>query len=542
MGGAPAGTGGGRTDSMEEALDPVDTVNQRSSAGETTYAGAGGARCVFIVTALVFVIYLLPVVLALTVDHRVPNIIDYDDRIYLARIVDAYYGGSLGNPYLAGHEDAPKYMPELAERVTAAAARVVHVSPFTAAAANRVLLPTLIFLLCYWLGSLLGLADDLAILGGLLTVMMPSVTRSTGAYAGETLGFLRYFSSISPSAYVALLLLALCSAARVWLKPTLARAALAVGTLALLFATPPYFWSFAIGGGILLALGSQGQVRRWLLTSIAAALLIGVPRFLHYWRLNRLPDVRQTLQRMQLMLPTRMPEPIEIFLCVLTLGLAAVVFVSRRRIGAAASFFLAYLVAGAMLLVQCVVTNRQIQDFHFAHCIVPVAYLAVLASGSALWNEARPVFRGAVVLAIFSAGIAIQIAGYHFWKQADQQTEADMYHLDGHIPQTIAWLRGHGSRKVVLASSLDRMEALADFAHVKVYWSPFADQYVITDEEAAIRSRSYDEWQHGRLGKLPFPAQLFVSMRDDCRRDGMRGEMLVYSNAREATCVFALPD
>jgi hypothetical protein len=132
----------------------------------------------------------------------------HDDRIYLARIVDAYYGGSMGNPYLAGHEDAPKYMPELAERVTAAVAHAVHISPFVAAALNRVLLPTIIFLLCWRLGILLGLADDLAILAGLLMVMMPSVTRSTGAYAGDTLGFLRYFSAISPPAYVVLLLTA----------------------------------------------------------------------------------------------------------------------------------------------------------------------------------------------------------------------------------------------------------------------------------------------------------------------------------------------
>jgi hypothetical protein len=528
----------------ENFTDSVTVADPAGLGGSALHRALGSPRAqVLAATALVFALYALPIVLALSFQHRLPNIIDYDDRLYLGRIVDAYFGGSLGNTYLAGHEDAPKYIPELAERMTAAAAHAVHISPFVAAALNRVWLPTIIFLLCWRLGRVLGLADDLAVLAGLLTVLMPSVTRSTGTYMGDILplGFLRYFSAISPPVYVFLLLAALLAVARLWSRPTPARAAVAAVALGLLFyGAPPHFWSFGLGGAILLALASSTQIRRELLAAVAGAAAIGSPHLVRAWRLNQMPEVQQTLHRTAIMLPGRMPEPVEFVMCGLTLALAAVVFVTRRRIGAGAAFYLAYLLAGAMLLVQRVVTNRQIQDFHFGHCIVPVAYLAIAAAGAELWRRARPAFRTASVIALFAAGFAIQVLGYQAWERADTGELSDMYHLEAHIPRTIAWLHGHGSGKVVIASSLDRMEALADFAHVKVYWSPFAYPYVISDAEADLRSTSYDTWQHDRSGKLPYLAQLFVGIGDECRNGAVRADERLYSNPQEATCVLAL--
>src|SRR5437016_2522282 len=73
------------------------------------------ARCaVGLLTVLC--VYSLP--FAMQLFRREPHlhIAVEDEKIYLARVVDAYRGGSLGNPYLAEHQDAERFMPELAER------------------------------------------------------------------------------------------------------------------------------------------------------------------------------------------------------------------------------------------------------------------------------------------------------------------------------------------------------------------------------------------------------------------------------------------
>src|ERR1043166_2123550 len=88
--------------------------------------------------------------------HALPLLLNYarhgdllpavyrDEEVYLVRIVDAYRGGSLGNPCLAEHQDAPRYLPELAERTVAGAARGIGMAPLPATAATRVLFPALI--------------------------------------------------------------------------------------------------------------------------------------------------------------------------------------------------------------------------------------------------------------------------------------------------------------------------------------------------------------------------------------------------------------
>lgn len=488
----------------------------------------------WLLAIVVCAVYVFPIVLGLVFDRELTTIIDYDDRLYIGRIAEAYRGGTLGNIYLAGHDNAPKYMPELAERATAAAARLLGSSPYALAATNRVVFPVLIFCLVAALARRLGCRPELAALSGLATVFMPSVTRSTGAYAGETLGFARYFSPISPTVHVVLLLAALLAVARLWSKPRPLVAITAAVLLGILFYTPPYYWSFAAFGTFLLALSSERRTRWWMLGALAGGIVLGAPALLHSFQVRQLPEVEQTLHRMQLMIPGRVPETVEMVMSALTLCIVAVVALRRRAFGPGARFLVAYLAGGALLLFQCVVTGRKIQDFHFAHCLVPLAYVAFAAIGSTL-RVARA-WKLALATVLVAAGVATQSLGYDYWVAA-RQTQPDLYHFDARFPQTIAWLQQHARGEVALASSVDRMEALAIFAEVKVYWAVFADQYVISDREAEARSSSYAGWRPGQPAQLPYRADIFVGVEEECA--SVRGAV-AYRNATEHTCVIRL--
>ncbi len=52
-----------------------------------------------------------------------------DEKIYLPRVVDAYFGGTMVMPYLAEHQISVKIMPEFAERLFAFAARKAGCRP-----------------------------------------------------------------------------------------------------------------------------------------------------------------------------------------------------------------------------------------------------------------------------------------------------------------------------------------------------------------------------------------------------------------------------
>lgn len=66
------------------------------------------------------------------------NVAEVDEKIYEVRVLDAYRGGSLGNPYVAEHQDAPHFMPEFCERLLALASHLTGLSPLHTVAVARV--------------------------------------------------------------------------------------------------------------------------------------------------------------------------------------------------------------------------------------------------------------------------------------------------------------------------------------------------------------------------------------------------------------------
>src|SRR5258708_5462951 len=151
------------------------------------------------------VVYVAPLAAWYVHSHHLLVAVYSDELLYSARVVDAYRGGSMASPFLAGHEQASDYMPQMTERAIAGAAHLLGISPLAALAAMRVILPTAIFFLLFSLARNLGIADPMAaIAGGLATL----ATSQIPALSRDLPIFPRYFRTVSPAAHVALTLIA----------------------------------------------------------------------------------------------------------------------------------------------------------------------------------------------------------------------------------------------------------------------------------------------------------------------------------------------
>jgi hypothetical protein len=146
-----------------------------SVARQTTHSSLSPAQeqsqsIIWAALALVCLVYALPHLLAITQTGKMFPIFRIDDTIYMVRTAAAMRGDTLGNPYIAGYENAPKFMPELSERMVALAGRALHCDVVQIAAAFRILQPAAIFLGVVWICWGFGFPPALAALAGLLTV------------------------------------------------------------------------------------------------------------------------------------------------------------------------------------------------------------------------------------------------------------------------------------------------------------------------------------------------------------------------------------
>src|SRR5258708_7738922 len=114
----------------------------------------------------VLIIHAAPLAVWYARHHRLLVAVYFDEILYEARVVDAYRGGNMSSPFLAGHEDAPDFKPQLAERLIALTARLLHVSPLQAIAAGRIVIPLAIYWLLFALARNLGISATFAAIAG----------------------------------------------------------------------------------------------------------------------------------------------------------------------------------------------------------------------------------------------------------------------------------------------------------------------------------------------------------------------------------------
>jgi len=490
------------------------TVGSEKSCGVTALVMAA--------VVMISVIYSLPLLLAGVLQHKLLYAETRDDTFYEARVLQLVRGKSLGNPYLVEHEDAPRYMPEMVEQALALAIRATHANPLKFVASTRALFPALIFLFVYKLARELDLDQATALLAGTSITMAPSP--AVGGYA------LRYFRVISPAAHVSLLMVALWLLVRAWREPSWRSICPAGIALGMLLYTPLYYWGFALSGAALLAL-LDSQARRPMVISGLIAVVLGAPSLLHSARVAAEPVVHETLVRMKLMIPGRSPEIGVLPRVAIAVVLLAITLWFRRSGFRWARFSMPFVVAGIVMLLQNLVTNRQIQAYHMTNCLVPLGGLALAGCFQAV-RVARPAAYALAVL-LLAGAFGVQVSAYSAWLR-NVSNDPGQYAVDTSFTDTIAWLNREtlAESVLVLPERLDASVPL--FTPGRTYYSPYVFQYVVADGEIQLRQVTQAAWVPG--SRLPYHADYVVRQEPQCRHWPKDG--LVFGSITEGTCIY----
>ena len=464
------------------------------------------------------------------------NVAVEDEKIYLARVMDAYRGGSLGNPYLAEHQDAPRFMPEIAERLIALTAHATALDPLLIVGVSRVVFAALICALLWSLARGLGMGPRFAMLAALLPLLAPTISW-IGMINSRSTGFLRYFRAVSPAFYVLLLLLSLRLVLLAWKKPLWWTGLLAGASLGLLiYASPFYYWSFAIGGAIWLALQESGEVRASMLTSLGTAFVIGLPVILKTAFQGEIPVVHETLVRLDLFTPGRVPDEFVVRSFVLAVLVLAAVWLWRRRLGDSARFLFPFLCVGSLLMIQNVITDRHLQSYHWIECLIPVWCLVGAAFLQSYTRSFRPFYSAALIAVVLVVAMITQATAYMQWEELRKQN-AEFWALDGRMPHTLNWLNEHTPANSVVMAAPDVMDSLPLFTHNKVYWADYASQHVMPESEVQARTQSAERWRPDGVVQLPFRADFYLGTGPVCLRRPNANQFL-YRDIVENTCVF----
>ncbi len=462
------------------------------------------------------------------------NVAIDDEKIYLARVMDAYRGGSLGNPYLAEHQDAPRFMPEVAERLVALTARVTGIGPLLIVGVSRAVFPVLICVLLWSLARGLGIGPRLAMLAAMLPPLAPTISW-IGDINGRSTGFLRYFRAVSPAFYVLLLLLALRLVLLAWSKPRWWTGLLAGASLGLLvYASPIYYWSFAIGGVLWLALQESGKVRTAMLTSLGTVAILALPALLRALPQERSSAIHETLLRLDLLTPGRTPDLYVTRTFVLAVLVLVPVWLWRRRLGESGRFLLPFTVVGTLLMVQNVVTNHHLQGDHWIECLIPVWCLAAAAFLQNFPQSFRPAYCIALLAVLVAGAVFTQSGAYRQWDESRKEG-AEFWTLDARMPRTLEWLNAHTPANSVVIAEPDIMDSLPLFTHNKVYWADYSSQHVMPEWEVQARTQSLESWHPDRAVQLPFHTDFYLGAGSAC--NSLKAKQLLYDDAAEGTCV-----
>jgi len=474
----------------------------------------------------VLFLYALPVALAFFVDGKLLYAETADDTLYEARVIGLRWSGGLSNPYLSEHQNSQRYMSEIVEQALSYGSLLTGVEPLHLVILSRMLAPSLIFLFVYALGRQLGLHPPFAFLAGLLADLAPSI--SVEPYA------LRYFRVISPATHVLLFLGTIYGVSAVWRRPSWKTVTLAGSGLGLVLYTPIYYWTCALLGTGLLALFSRGVTRRALLVSLALGLALGSVSLFHFVQLGAQPDVNETLSRLQLMIPGRMPEPGALPRFITGLAMLAVLRWSARYPCKWAQFLVPFCITGTFMLVQNVLTNRQIQSYHMVNCLIPL-WMIVAAGVMQRWKPENSRILWEVAL-ICVVGLVVQVSSYRAWQRGVKDDPA-LFALDQLIPNTISWLNSHSSSgSVVLTRDDSVSSSLPLFTRNRLFTAHYIFQYVISNRELESREEAAKTWRPGK--ELPYHADYFLGLGSDC--SSLPAIRTVFRNETESTCVYQI--
>ncbi|MBZ5510836.1 MAG: hypothetical protein LAN70_06665 [Acidobacteriia bacterium] len=481
--------------------------------------------------ALVCLVYALPHLLSIAQTGKILPIFRIDDQIYMVRTAAAMRGDTLGNPYVAGHENAPKFMPELSERMVALAGRALHWDVVRIAAAFRILQPAAIFLGVVWICWVFEFPPALAALAGLLTVLAPSLLMLRIHRPGLA-SFLRYARFLSAGFHTTLYLAALGAVAVCWQRPTRFRAIVAGLAVGAIFYTPIFYWAVLWAGIIALVFVSQGGQRRAMAVMAAVSAIVALPFVIRTVRNAANPIVQETLRRWPTytMTPGRRLEDNVLPHLALCIACAVLAWMLRRR-SQVFLFLFAFFAASVPLQLQNVVTNRQIQAYHFTDSLNPL--WAIM--GVALLAQLR--IHKVVITSIFALLIGFATTQHlvdYVRLRSQVAAHPESWALSWCMPRTLAWLQENTPSDSVVIAPRPMMEILPIFTHNKVYWADFARQHVMPTSEADTRLSESLHWTPPQ--PLTYPVNYYLATGANCAQ--VTPSSVVFRDAEEGTCVW----
>jgi hypothetical protein len=454
------------------------------------------------------------------------------ENIYLVGIMAAYRGQSLGNPFLAGHEDATRYLPELVQHALAAISRWTGLGPLTVVAISRVAFPVSIALLIAVLGRSLGLSESAAAMTAMLAPL-GDPRNLLHTFNPDWLYFPRYFRAVSPAAHVFLWLLALIAVERARRQTKWRPALLAGLALGVLFYTPLYYWSVALAGTVWLTLRAKPPYRLFLLAALGVAALCAIPYARQSAANAQDPFLHETLRRASLLTEGRGFETYansrQVFFTGAVLLILAATLLRDRPVYA---FVMPFMTAATLLTVQNAVTNRSVQSHHFVDCLIPL--WALILSG---WlDKPRRFLKAAAIPLLFSLVGVTATTGVLVSSIRMQARSPAIYPLDSMMPATIQWLRIHTPAASVVFCSRPGAAQLLLFTENKLYWEDQAGDYVLSDAEVALRQWDDQHWTTQAPWKPRYQADYFLGVAKDC--SDAAGVLNI--NPQEDTCIIKI--
>ncbi|MGZ4821430.1 MAG: hypothetical protein ACXVZM_07475 [Terriglobales bacterium] len=484
--------------------------------------------------APVCLVYALPLLISLAQSGKIPPVFRPDETIYMVRTSAAMRGDPLGNPYIAGYDAAPKYLPELSERAVAIAGRILRLNIVEIAAAFRVLQPAAIFLGVAWISLALDLTPVMAALAGVLTVLGPSMGMLHFHRAGLP-AFLRYTRFLSAGFHTAVFVAALGLVALCWNRPNRFRAVTAGLAVGAVFYLPIFYWSALWAGVIGLAILSHAERRSCLLVMAGVSVALALPMLANSVRTGANPLVQETLHRAPAltMLPGRHLE----FGIAPHLALCAASAVVAWRLRRRAKVFLfpfAFFVASVPLLLQNLITNRQIQAYHFVDALNPL--WAIMAAAVLAQLRPKKVLVASIFALVIGFGASEQVVDYLRLRSIVGADEA-AWAPDWSMPHTLEWLQESTPPGSVVMASSPEMEILPIFTHNKVYWADFARQHVMPTDETDTRRLEARRW----TATEPLTYRVDYFLQDGAKCSQIALSWIRFRDAGESTCVWQRP-
>lgn len=332
-----------------------------------------------------------------------------DETVYLTKVAAVIYRGDtrLANAGVYGHGNDPIFAPALSEVIEGSIGGWLGLAPWQIDIAATFVLPIIICFIIYLLvfnltdSSKFGVLATLGVVIGYywMTPNLKAILTLSPEYLHNALFFVR---PISPQFQFVPFMLSLYLIYKLIVSRHYYFVAPAVIFTGYLFYTNIYYWTFVYAGlGVLLIIDLFRKKLNNLIKYVSVifiSLLVGLPYWLSYWAMNKLPYFDEVFKR-QGGIYTRMPIFSWIgIISLLFLVIMRIILKSKRE---QFYYLISFVAGGLVCLNQQIITGKTIQPIHWEFQMNKVfIIIALFVSAAFILNamEKNKYFKQAISL------------------------------------------------------------------------------------------------------------------------------------------------